>query len=460
MQPFCISIRYRAALPIIYLHFYIYRGKLWQKLWQILINVMQQRKPLYKTILFTKTQKKDGTYPVKLRITHTTSNNGERKTLQNYYAIPYSFNENDWNKIDAQNARGIYKTTREELNNYEIRARDVIDHLIETDGEFSFDKFKEVYFNTGNNTHNLYDAFNTEIDKLEKEERLSSATSVKCTLKSIKSFLNGKDVTFKDVTPQLLKSYEDWMVDEQNNSQSTVGIYMRNIRTLVNMQISKGLLELERYPFGRYKYQIPAVETRDKSISDKQMRAIIAYQPEEGSFEDKAKDIWVFLFLCNGMNVKDMCRLRYENFKEDHFTFLRAKTKSTRKKEKPIVVALIDDMKRIIKKWGNERSSSGYVFPFLNDKSTAQDERRITQNIVSNVNDNMNKIAKKMEFDINITTYTARKMYALKSRKDGASDDYISQSLGHVTTVITREHYLDVIDVEKQLKFTQKLLNF
>jgi site-specific recombinase XerD len=167
--------------------------------------------------------------------------------------------------------------------------------------------------------------------------------------------------TFADVTPDFLRKYEKWMLKE-GNSITTVGIYLRSLRTVFNNAISEGLLSKELYPFGKKKYEIPTGNNIKKALTLKDIAAIYYYTPEPGTFADMAKDYWLFMYLCNGINVKDMCLLKYENLKGEVLEFERAKTTRTKRKVEPILVAFVDDVKEIIKKWGNTRNNGSTTF--------------------------------------------------------------------------------------------------
>lgn len=57
------------------------------------------------------------------------------------------------------------------------------------------------------------------------------------------------------------------------------------------------------------------------------------------------------------MNVKDFCLLKYSNVEEDFIIFHRSKTiRSRRSNPEPIRIALKDETKRIINKWGQNQS--------------------------------------------------------------------------------------------------------
>lgn len=141
----------------------------------------------------------------------------------------------------------------------------------------------------------------------------------------------------------------------QDKSLTTVGIYMRSLRTIFNNVISDGLLNIEYYPFGRKKYEIPTSRNVKKALSLHEISKIYFYEAPEGSASERARDYWIFLYLCNGINIKDFCLLRYENLKGNILEFERAKTARTKRNIESIRIPLSEDAKRVIEKWGNKK---------------------------------------------------------------------------------------------------------
>ncbi len=60
----------------------------------------------------------------------------------------------------------------------------------------------------------------------------------------------------------------------------------------------------------------------------------------EGDVTQMARDYWLFMYFCNGMNMKDMCLLTYGNIKGNVLSFERAKTAKTKRKVEAIRVPL------------------------------------------------------------------------------------------------------------------------
>lgn len=76
------------------------------------------------------------------------------------------------------------------------------------------------------------------------------------------------------------------------------------------------------YPFGKNKYTPPATKKSKRALSIGDIENIYNYKSKElGSAIDWAKDMWLFAYFSNGMNVKDIASLKYENIQKDKMSF-------------------------------------------------------------------------------------------------------------------------------------------
>src|SRR5687767_5020420 len=66
-------------------------------------------------------KKKDGTYPIKLRVTFNRE--------QRYYPTKYSLTKEDFKKVQGEKPRGNFKDIALDLNSVERKAKAVIDSL-------------------------------------------------------------------------------------------------------------------------------------------------------------------------------------------------------------------------------------------------------------------------------------------------------------------------------------------
>lgn len=386
----------------------------------------------------TRRAKKGGNYPVKIRITY------QRK--RKYYNIGPDLSKSDFEKVQGEKPRGEFKALSIKFNAMEARAIKVIEKL----PQFSFDAFEKNFLEQKSTDQDVYSYFERYIQGLTDEGRVGTASSYQCSFNSFKSY-HPRKLYFEKVSPDFLRDYERWMLSV-GNSLTTVGIYLRSLRTLCNLAIEEGTITQQSYPFGKRKFQIPAGRNVKKALALDDIQKIFNYQPQTDN-EAKSRDFWLFSYLCNGINMKDIARLKYGNVIGDKITFIRAKTERTSKKNfKSIVAILTPEAKEVIKRWGKLPAyPESYVFDILTEGVTPQQERKSVQQFTQTTNKNMKRIAAALGINENITTYTARHSFSTILKRSGAPIEFISESLGH-HDLKTTESYLDSFedDVKKQ----------
>jgi site-specific recombinase XerD len=247
-------------------------------------------------------------------------------------------------------------------------------------------------------------------------------------------------------------------------SRTTVGIYLRTLRSIFNNAISNKDILPSLYPFRKNdyekdKYRIPEGSNIKKALELKEIESIFKYKAKSGSIKEKARDYWTFIYLTNGLNVKDLCLLKYKDIDGNTLKFIRAKT-IRQKKERVIYATIRKESLKIIEKWGNKNSSNEtYVFPILQGKESAEKQRQLIQQLTHTINDNLKSIAEELGIKKPVTTYSARHSFATVLKRSGASMEVISEMLGHSNLKTTRL-YLDSFEKETLEKTTNALTNF
>ena len=407
--------------------------------------VCKSMKAITAILLDTRRAKKDNHYPVKVRVTYN------RK--QKYYPTGIDLSPEDWELVNGDKPKKPYKRIKELLVGEQGKAKQVIDDL----KVFSFDMFEARFYKRRTANGALQGLYEDYIQKLTDEGRIGTAKSYLCSINSLKGF--APNLGFEQVTPEFLERYEQWMLDK-GNSATTVGIYLRPLRYIMNAAISNGLLPQELYPFGKRKYVIPAGTAVKKALSLADVKTIIDYTTPPGSGMERARDYWIFSYLCNGMNVKDMAKLQYKNIDGDFLRFNRTKTeRSTKGNAKQVTVYLMPEAKDIINKWGNEHKPGNYIFPILKSEMTAEDAYHQVKHCTKTINKYMKQIADDLQLDKKITTYTARHTFSTVLKRSGASVEFIQEALGH-TDKSTTEAYLDSFEEDTKKAYTRKLLEF
>jgi integrase len=243
---------------------------------------------------------------------------------------------------------------------------------------------------------------------------------------------------------------------DHGHSPTTVGIYLRSLRSVFNQQD----IDRKLYPFGRGKYEIPTGRNIKKALTLEEISRIYNYKADPGSVEEMARDYWMFLYLCNGMNVKDFCSLKWENINGDILTYQREKTKRTVRESKKITVSLKPETWDIINRWGiRSVIPHSYIFPHYEIGMTATRKQEISQQLIKTINKYMKRIARNVGINKNVTTYVARHSFATVLKRSGTDIAMISDLLGHSNLGVT-ENYLDGFEDDQIKRQTDALTSF
>ena len=392
--------------------------------------------------LDTRTVNKKGTYPVKIKVYFQ----GKPK----YYptGICMSTKEELEEILESKSKKNIeiQDIIHKEFN----RISKNVNILVER-GTFSFSNLNNMLGKNIGGT--LNEMISAKIKELENEEKFGTSAFYKGTLSLLKRYMK-HDVPIKEVTVEWLNGLEKFILKTAN--QTTVAMNMRNIRATMNIAKQVGVIRESDYPFGRGKYQIKEGSGKKKALNKKQLKAIAEYS--DGSMTTEFyRDLWLFIYFCNGLNVADLISLKFSDIQNGEISFIRKKTKDRTRDVKRIYAAITPEMYSIINKWGNDPKKSIYIFPFLKPGDSAWEHEKKKKNLTKLINKRMKMIGEKLNLG-KITTYVARHTYATVLRNEGVPISIISPMLGH-SSVTTTEIYLADLESEYRAK-NASLLSF
>jgi site-specific recombinase XerD len=172
--------------------------------------------------------------------------------------------------------------------------------------------------------------------------------------------------------------------------------------------------------------------------------------------QEWARDIWLFLYRCNGINFADFLRLKWSNRKGNYFIFLRKKTETTRKNNvKEIVVPISEKIEWIIEKYG--KKDSQYVFGLIKENYTEKSFVNRSHKLRQQLNRNLDFLTERLNLSVPLKLKTARDSYATSLKRAGVPTSQIGEMLGHSNSIVT-EHYLGSLDMEKTMEINQYIL--
>jgi integrase len=414
---------------------------------------------------------KENLIPVKLEIIHN--------RVQKYYSISNIIKDPDWlflsdadiERVTGDSPRGKYRDIAFEFNRITDEAEKVINEI----NTFSFNHFEEKFFHKATAWDNIFVAMVDFIKGLKDEERFGYASSFESTLRAIKEYHEGKELDFNcrqkvetrynayasgkplnfvDITPTWLKAFELWL-HKKGKSKSTIGIYVRNIRVLFNVAMKVHKIRAE-YPFTVHKPK--TAKGRKTALTALQISMIANFKTKHPQ-EQFYREIFMFSFLGNGMNLSDIARLKYSNIVDGEIWFVREKTKGEESEEDKLHVPITKNMHFIIDRYGKKAIGfDSYIFPILKpDWSEERNYAEIKQ-LTKQVNKYVRRIAMVVGINENISSYVARHSWATIAKNSGTSTAFISEALGHSSEIVTKR-YLKSFEKSTREEHSEKMEN-
>lgn len=391
---------------------------------------------------------RDKTYTIRLRIIH------ERKPK--YYTTKIKVTKEQYKSINEEKPRGNNRKNKIAILELLKKANDIILKM----ESFSFELFEKKFLSKQGKLSNVQEAFTAHIEQLKANGQINTASTYTTASKQLEKY-HSKELKFKDLTVQFLVGWENYM-KRKKKSPTTISINTRCLRKLYNDAIKRGDANRELYPFGNEDeglYQPPEARNIKKALPKQDLKKIFEYQAEGNSPEQFARDMFIFSYLGNGMNLNDIFRLRYKNITEDEIVFIRQKTASKRK-IRPIAVSINEDMQRIIDIYGTKPiEPDKYIFNVLIEGLTPEQETARIKQATKQTNKYLKRIAGKTKIKGNISSYYARHSFASILKFSGESISYISEALGH-SNLQTTENYLSSFDTDKRRDSQKKLKDF
>lgn len=428
---------------------------------------MQMKKAVNQTLfislfLDTRRTKENGLFPVKLRVFYKPT----RK--QKLYATKFELSKKDYKSIWLTvKPRQDYKESKKEMQALLSHAEYVAEEL----QKFTFEIFEKKLFEKASEGHNVFYQYEQIIQELKDKNCFGTAMNYELSRKSLKSFIThrtGKEplkLLFADISPTWLEKYEQYMTGTMNRSRTTVSMYLRALRTVFNVSISRNEIEPEIYPFflkksNNYGYKIPSASGTKKALSKTDLRKLFD-APAKTPEQQKAKDFWFFSYSCNGMNIKDIALLRYKDLNNDSIQFYRAKTINTNKESLKLTTIYLNDFTRsVIEKYGNpDKQVNKFIFSIIDEFQIEYKKHLAVKNFTRFVNQHLKDLATSVGITSDISTYWARHSFATNAIRSGVKMEFVSEALSHRNLKTTQDYFAGFEDIEKR-KLSEGIMDF
>jgi len=398
---------------------------------------------------------KSGLHSIKVNLYDKENKEAITFTIKKVKGLEISASKDDWLDIwENKNKKDSFGDVTGERTVYgrkhEIRTilkakQNILNEIIKREDIFNVNDVKKEFNSyTPPNVfvNDVYFLFDSYVKKLITENRYKTASSYKTTLNNLKNYNNNLPFRFNDISIDWLKSYDRNRRTNKNGNVSagTLGIEMRNIRSVYNLakKLNKSLQV--NYPFGKDKYIIPESDGNNKGLEDEALKKLKDFKSDNWYLQ-MARDFWMFSYYARGMNLKDMAKLKIGQ-KE----FIRSKTEFTTKKVIKIPFRINDKQKEIVKKY---KGTGKYLLDIIDDRDSLEAQQKKINNKLSSVAKQLKNLVKILELPKEFSFIWARHTYATNVLKAGVNPKAISESLGH-TSFKTSENYFNQLLKDSQ----------
>ena len=184
------------------------------------------------------------------------------------------------------------------------------------------------------------------IKELELSNKIGNSRVYKDSLRSLEVYTNKKlDIPFSHIDMDFLRGYEKHL-RERGCKDTSMNLFFRTLRSTYNKAIEAKHAKKANYPFDDFKVSKFSIKTEKRAISKDNIKQVMELDiPEGNEYMLLAKDLFVFSYLCSGINFTDMANLRQSNIIEGRLVYIRQKT------QKKINILLSKEADDIIRKY-------------------------------------------------------------------------------------------------------------
>ena len=235
------------------------------------------------------------------------------------------------------------------------------------------------------------------IVELKKEQRNGTAHVYQSTLNRLKNFMNGREITFSQLTPEWLALFEQKLLADQLK-WNTISTYMRMLRSVYNQALERGVATYVPRLFNKVHTGIDCPVKR--AVSPEVIcRLMTDRKPLLGKLAF-SRDLFVLLFLLRGMPFVDLAFLRRCDLQGNVITYHRRKT------SRKLTVVVGKEAMEIIQKYMYAIPDSPYLFPII--QNPGKDEYGQYARMLRLQNYRLTQVANILGIRDRLSTYMAK----------------------------------------------------
>ncbi len=273
----------------------------------------------------------------------------------------------------------------------------------------------------------LFAFFENEIEDCKSRLHLGTARNRERTLRSIRHFLQGRDIPITKVTAHFVTDYERWLT-EKGLVRNSSSFYIRNLRAVYNKAVKCRLAR----PVNAFDNAYTGIDrTRKRAIDEKVIAQLLDMNLTHSKPLELARDLFVFSFCTRGMSFVDISFLRKSDVTDGRILYVRRKT------GKRLSVLVEPCIASIIKRYEDMTADTPFVFPIITTVKP-EDAYRQYQIALSYHNRKLKRLGDAIGEQLKLSSHTARHTWATAARRHNVPISVISESMGHSNELVTQ----------------------
>ena len=371
--------------------------------------------------------------------------------------------------------RRIQLAERNELKALMEKIKDLTNQLI-SEGTFSIKRLQDRYQGKKDDTTSIYRIWDEYLqEKTDSGKAGTARVGRDVRNRFVKD--NGENVEFSDIDSSFI---QNWTVVMKKDGLSVtyIGIVLRTFRTIVNIAISRNLINgstKDMFKDSGYnkktsrKHEFLDVTTMSQlydfwekyEAKDENGRELYPPKAKQALFRDLG--LFLFMYLGDGQNLADTLRLEYDGWyfatHGKQLRFLRHKTRERNEDASEVIFPITPEIKKILDKYANEPKQGQRVFPIMSQGITPDKEIWVIQRYNKYIRKHMEIVAKLLGLEQLPTPTWARHSFATNLNNSGRVPyKYISDSMDHSSSGDITSNYIGTYPLEKMLEYNAYLL--
>lgn len=396
-----------------------------------------------KFLLYSSNKRKDGSYPVCLRVA--------KGNKVKYINLGLSAMQHQWN-IESQRFKKDKRINPEHekqnslLNVYDERVSNILREFAECRIDWTLNQFEEKFVGQARKGK-LCDYVRRQINLLNSTNHFGCARTFSMMLSTLQKY-------DKKLEERLFSEIDYAYVCKLNAAMEKDGLcgnsrrsHLRALRTAINKAIKDKEAPASTYPFGKEGFSVDGLaETTSKRYLLKEDLDKLKNTVIKAKHMEIARRTFLFSYYCFGMSYVDMAHLTTDNIvtlaNGKYIIYKRQKTKThrnTREIAIPLSAAIQEQLD-----WFKENTPliGNHLLPIIKHNYNG---RKLYDHIITRCgtyNRRYKKLGLHLKLKRHMTTYVSRHTMAMTLQSNSIPREVISQTMGH-TNMKTTNVYLD-----------------